>query len=70
MTSRPHSSSAAPSDGALYTIRDIARKGKISEKTARRLINRGELQTHRIGTQIRVSEADWQAFLEDAREAK
>lgn len=64
------SATAQPMGELLYTVKEIARKGKISEKTARRLIARGDLPSHRIGTQIRISEADWQAFLEGTREAK
>lgn len=52
----------------LYTVAEIARKGHISVKTVRRLIARGELKTHRIGSQIRVSEPDWQAYLAEARQ--
>ncbi|MEQ8263878.1 helix-turn-helix domain-containing protein [Pseudohaliea sp.] len=54
--------------GQLHTLHQIARKGHISVKTIRRLIQRGELKSHRIGTQIRVSEADWQAYLDWARQ--
>ena len=47
----------------LYTLTQIAHKAHVSVKTVRRLVARGELQTHRIGAQIRVSEGDWQAYL-------
>ena len=52
-----------PETVELYTLTQIAHKAHVSVKTVRRLIARGELQTHRIGAQIRVSEGDWQAYL-------
>ena len=52
----------------LYTLSQIAHKAHVSIKTVRRLISRGELVTHRIGAQIRVSEDDWQAYLARRRQ--
>ena len=61
-------SPASPPGERLYTLQDIARKAKVSIKTVRRLVDAGELTTHRIGTQIRVSEGDWQAYLVRSRQ--
>ena len=52
----------------LYNLTQIAHKAHVSVKTVRRLVERGELKTHRIGTQIRVSEGDWQAYLARSRQ--
>ncbi len=58
-----------PTDTDLYTLAQIARKGKVSVKTVRRLVDRGELKRHRIGAQIRVSDTDWRAFLARSRQS-
>ncbi len=65
--SPPTSPAGVNSD--LYTLQQIGRKARVSPKTLRRLVARGELPTHRIGAQIRVSEADWQAFLARSRQS-
>ena len=59
----------SPPGEVLFTLQEIARKAKISIKTVRRLVDAGELKTHRIGAQIRVSEGDWQAFLARSRQS-
>ena len=63
MPTNSKSSAPSPAPEVLFTVREIARRGKVSEKTVRRLITRGELKAHRIGTSIRVSQADWQTYL-------
>jgi excisionase family DNA binding protein len=67
---RTSSKSPAPTsaDTDLYDLAQIARKAKVSVKTVRRLIASGDLKTHRIGAQIRVSEADWRTFLTRSRQ--
>ena len=52
----------------LYSLTQIAHKAHVSVRTVRRLVERGELKTHRIGAQIRVSEGDWQAYLARSRQ--
>lgn len=52
----------------LYTLTQIASKARVSVKTIRRLVDRGEIKIHRIGTQIRVSEDDWRAYLARSRQ--
>jgi excisionase family DNA binding protein len=58
----------SPADTDLYDLPQIAHKAKVSVKTVRRLIANGELRTHRIRAQIRVSEADWRAYLDRSRQ--
>lgn len=59
----------SPETVELYTLTQIAHKAHVSVKTVRRLIARGELRTHRIGAQIRVSDGDWQAYLAGSRQS-
>lgn len=47
-----------PVSVAFYTVRQIAERWQCSEKTVRRLIERGELVAHRLGGRHRISEAD------------
>jgi excisionase family DNA binding protein len=48
----------------LFTIEDVAERLKVSVKTVRRMIARGELDICRFGRLIRVSETDLAAFIE------
>lgn len=68
MAQQKYSNGKPPTTEALFTVSQIAHKAHISIKTVRRLIDRGELKTHRIGSQIRVSEPDWQAYLAEVRQ--
>ena len=47
----------------LYTVDEVASYLRMSSKSVRRFITRGDLQSQRAGTSIRVSEADLVAFL-------
>ena len=47
----------------LLTIREVAERLKVSVKTVRRLIQRGELEACQVGRQWRVSEADLIIYL-------
>lgn len=47
----------------FYTISEVAEHLKVSPKTVRRWIDRGELAAHRFSRQIRVSETDMAAFI-------
>jgi excisionase family DNA binding protein len=51
----------------LLKIEQVADILSISIKTARRLIERGELRSHRIGKAIRVSREDLRAYLNATR---
>ena len=59
-------SSIRPRD-VLLKIPEVARRLDVSEKTVRRWIDRGELPVHRLGSSIRISEADLSAFLAQRR---
>jgi len=53
----------------FLTITETAERLKVSPKTVRRWIARGDLKIHRFGRQIRVSEGDFKAFTARHREA-
>ena len=42
----------------FLTIRQVAERWQVDEKTVRRLVGRGELTHHRIGQQIRIAMPD------------
>lgn len=46
----------------FFSLEQLASRWGVSIKTLRRIIQRGELKTHRIGTQIRVSEDDIRSY--------
>ncbi len=46
----------------LSSLEQLASRWGVSVKTLRRIVQRGELKTHRIGTQIRISEDDIRNF--------
>lgn len=48
----------------MMAVKDVAERLKISGKLVRSLINRGELQCHRIGSLIRVSESQLTRYLD------
>ncbi len=48
---------------AFHTVKDMATLLKVVPKTILRWIERGDLVAHRFNGRIRVSEADFQAFL-------
>ena len=52
-----------PSASPLLTIRDVAERLQVSERTVHRLIDAGELAVIRIGRSIRVSEDALNALL-------
>jgi excisionase family DNA binding protein len=47
----------------LLTIKDVADRLKVSIKTVRRWIDRGELVAYQLGHQWRIAEPDLSAFL-------
>jgi excisionase family DNA binding protein len=53
---------------SLYTIPGVAASLKVSPKTVRRWIDRGDLAVHRLGRRIRISDADLAAFLAARRQ--
>jgi len=53
---------AKPTD-PLLSINEVAKALNVDPKTVRRLIKSGELISHRIGHQHRISMADLQLYL-------
>ena len=47
----------------FYSIETVAEHLKVSTKTVRRWIAAGDLAVHRLGRQLRISDADLAAFL-------
>lgn len=52
----------------FYTIEQIAKFVEVSTRTVRRWIQGGLLVAHRINGLVRISEADFQAFLATHRD--
>jgi excisionase family DNA binding protein len=52
----------------FYTIEQIANFIEVSTRTVRRWIQEGPLVTHRINGLVRISDADFQAFLATHRD--
>lgn len=53
----------------LITVQDVARVCRVNPKTVRRWISAGKLGHHKLGTQIRISPNDFDAFLSQHRVA-
>jgi excisionase family DNA binding protein len=51
----------------LLDVPAVARRLDVSEKTVRRLIDRGKLRPHRIGRLLRISEQELGRFLDSSR---
>jgi excisionase family DNA binding protein len=47
----------------LHTLAETADLLRVSTKTVRRLISRGQLNAHRVGNRIRITEANIRAYL-------
>jgi len=47
----------------FFSVTETAASLKVSPKTVRRWIARGDLVTYRFGRQIRITEADLNAFV-------
>jgi excisionase family DNA binding protein len=47
---------------SFLTLQDLAARWRISVRSVRRIVARGELKVHRIGNQIRVSPDDVAAY--------
>jgi excisionase family DNA binding protein len=52
----------------FYTIAQIAECVDVSARTVRRWIENGNLVAHRIGSLVRIAEADFQTFLATHRD--
>jgi excisionase family DNA binding protein len=53
----------------VHTLKQVAEQLQVSTKTIRRWIGDGALVAHRFGRQLRISDADLQAFIRLHREA-
>ena len=53
---------------ALLTVANVAEQLQLSTKTIRRMIDRGDLPSHRIGRLLRVASNDLGAFIHRSRE--
>ena len=51
----------------LLSIATVALHLDVSQKTVRRPVDDGQLPVHRVGRQVRVSEADLAAFIARSR---
>jgi excisionase family DNA binding protein len=51
----------------LLSVADIADRLKLSEKTVRRWIERGDLPAHHLGRAVRISEDDLALYLHKHR---
>jgi excisionase family DNA binding protein len=51
-----------PHKPLFLTLKQIAERWQVSEKTVRRLISRNVIKVHRIGGQIRIIEEDLVAY--------
>jgi excisionase family DNA binding protein len=68
MTSRsPATRNTMPPLPRLYSIPQVAEALGVSAKTVQRWIKAGTLPVHRLGKQIRVSQADLAAFIAQSR---
>lgn len=52
-----------PMQPVFLTLRQVADILAVSDKTVRRLIDRGDLPRHKVGRQIRISERDFRDFV-------
>lgn len=53
--------------GQLLTLREVATQLRLSEKTVRRLVARGDLLALRLGRSLRIAEDDLRAYLNRCR---
>jgi excisionase family DNA binding protein len=54
---------------AFFTIRDVADRFNLSARTVQRLVETGELASHKFSGAVRISEADLQSFIARSRRA-
>ncbi len=54
-------------DQLFLTVKGVAQRLQLSEKSVRRLIDEGKLQVHRFGRAIRIAEEDLNQFLKLTR---
>ncbi len=54
-------------DQPFLTVKGVAQRLQLSEKSVRRLIDEGMLRVHRFGRAIRIAEEDLNQFLKLTR---
>lgn len=52
------------SEQQFYTIEEIARMLRVSVAKVRQMVRSGEIESILVGNQYRISEENWQRFLE------
>jgi excisionase family DNA binding protein len=50
------------------TVTEAAKSLRLSDKTVRRMIARGDIASHRIGRSLRLYERDLRAFISERRQ--
>lgn len=61
-----------PSDATLsewLTVREVALRLRLARMTVYRLCETGALRSYRVGRQIRITTADYEAYLAAARQS-
>ncbi len=53
----------------LYSVTETAKLLKVSPRTVRRWIEKGDLKMHRFGRQIRITDSDLVTFIRQCRES-
>ena len=51
----------------MYTVKDIAIKLKVCERTIQNLIKRGELPAHKLGRIWRITKEDFEQYLNNLK---
>ncbi len=54
---------------AFYSVTGTAKLLKVSPRTVRRWIEKGDLTVHRFGRQIRISDSDLVTFIRQHRDS-
>lgn len=54
----------------IFTVAEVAERFKVKDQTVRTWLMRGELQSFKIGNNVRITEASIQLFLEDSSKPK
>ena len=52
-----------PKQDSMLRVRDVAKRLDVSERTVFRWLKEGNLMGHRLGRNLRISEADLEDFL-------
>lgn len=51
----------------FYTVKEAASILKLTERSIRNFINRGELTAHKLGVAVRINAQDLKEFIEKGR---